>query len=267
MFYQTVGTNDWEWAGKPYAAIRETGRQDGSVLVVPVGSVEQHGHHLPVITDTLLVDAVVSGAADTLPADVPLLVTPPFWSGFSPHHLSFGGTLSLEFDHLRHALEDVGRTGVKNGFDAICFVNGHGGNAALIDAVVSTLGSDVAAEVLGTTYFTLATSEIETLRNSDIGGMAHGGEYETSLMLYLRPDLVVKSMIAEGTRWDEHYEWGGGDLLEGGSLSVYRPFAEYSESGDIGAPELASADKGKRIYDIVTEELGAMVTAIHEYNR
>lgn len=267
MIYETIGTNEWEWAGKPYAAIRDVGQRDGSVLVVPVGSVEQHGHHLPVITDTLLVDAIVHGGAESLRDDVPVLVTPPVWSGFSPHHLSFGGTLSLEFEHLRRVLEDVGRTGLENGFDAICFVNGHGGNAALIDAVVSTLGTKTDAEVLGTTYFTLATSEISALRDSESGGMAHGGEYETSLMLYLRPDLVVESMIEEGTRWDEHYDWGGGDLLDGGQLSVYRPFAEYSETGDIGAPELATAEKGERIYEVVTDELSAMFTAIHEHNR
>lgn len=267
MIHKTIGTNEWEWAGKPYAAIQDVGKQDGSVLVIPVGSVEQHGHHLPVITDTLLVEAIVHGAMESLQGDVPVLVSPPVWSGFSPHHLSFGGTFSLEFDHLRYILEDIARTGLENGFDSVCFVNGHGGNAALIDTVVSTLGTESEAEVLGTTYFTLATPEIDALRDSDIGGMAHSGEYETSLMLYLRPDLVVDSMITEGTRWDEHYEWGGSDLLEGGSLSVYRPFAEYSETGDIGAPELASADKGERIYNVITDELGALVTAIYEHNR
>ena len=267
MIYETIGTNEWEWAGKPYAAIKDVGRQDGSVLVVPVGSVEQHGHHLPVITDTLLVDAVVHGSAASLRDEVPVLVTPPVWSGFSPHHLSFGGTLSLGFEHLRRMPEDIGRTGLENGFDAICFVNGHGGNAALIDALVSTLGQTTDAEVLGTTYFTLAASEIAALRDSEIGGMAHAGEYETSLMLYLRPDLVADAEIEEGTRWDEHYDWGGEDLLEGGQLAVYRSFDAYSKTGDIGAPELASAEKGERIYDVVTDELGALLTAIHEHNR
>lgn len=267
MIHETIGTNEWEWAGKPYAAITDIGQRDGSVFVVPVGSVEQHGHHLPVITDTLLVDAVVHGGAKSLRDDMPVLVTPPIWSGFSPHHLSLGGTLSLEFEHLRQILEDIGRTGLENGFDAVCFVNGHGGNAALIDAVVSTLGKTTDAEVLGTTYFTLATAEISELRESEAGGMAHGGEYETSLMLYLRPDLVVDSMITEGIRWDEHYDHAGGDLLDGGPLSVYRNFEEYSNTGDIGAPELASVDKGERIYKAVTEELGALFTAIHEHNR
>jgi creatinine amidohydrolase len=110
MIYDSIGSADAEWAGKPYAAIRETAEADGSVLVVPVGSIEQHGHHLPVATDTILVDAVVHGGAEATGDDVPLLVAPPVWSGFSPHHLPFGGTLSLEFEHLRSVLEDVARS-------------------------------------------------------------------------------------------------------------------------------------------------------------
>ena len=266
MIYDSIGSTSGEWAGKPYAAIRDTAAAAGSVLVVPVGSIEQHGHHLPVATDTILVDAMVHGGSEQVGEDVPLLVTPPVWSGFSPHHLPFGGTLSLDFDHLRAVLEDVARTGIENGFDAVCFVNGHGGNASLVDAVVSTVGTSTDAEVLGTTYFTLATDEIESLRDSETGGMAHGGEYETSLMLHLRPDLVADPETRDATVWDEHYEWGGRDLLEGGPLSVYRSFDEYSDSGAIGSPELASAEKGARIYETVTSELAALLVAIHEHN-
>lgn len=267
MFYTSIGSTDSEWAGKSYSEIQTTAQAKGSVLVVPVGSIEQHGHHLPVATDTILVDAVVHGGIDHLETDVPLLVTPPVWSGFSPHHLSFGGTLSLAFANLQAVLEDVARTGIENGFDAVCFVNGHGGNAALIDAVVSTVGTTTEAEVLGTTYFTLATDEIDAIRDSETGGMAHGGEYETSLLLHLRPELVADPEQRTGTLWDEHYEWSGRDLLESGSVSVYRPFEEYSETGAIGAPELASAEKGERIYEIVTTELAALFVAIHEYNQ
>ena len=266
MIYDSIGTTDAEWAGKPYAEIVNIAEADGSVLVVPVGSIEQHGHHLPVSTDTILVDAVVHGGAEQVGTDVPLLVTPPVWSGFSPHHLSFGGTLSLDFNHMQTVLEDVAKTGIQNGFDAVCFVNGHGGNTPLINTVVSTIGRSTDAEILGTTYFTLATDEIESVRDSDTGGMAHGGEYESSLMLYLRPDLVADPDQREGTMWDENYDWCGSDLLDGGSVSVYRPFEAYSESGAIGSPELADAEKGAQIYETITSELAALFVAIHEHN-
>jgi creatinine amidohydrolase len=262
-----LGTAPYEWAGLPYREIQRIAAQDGSLVVVPVGSVEQHGHHLPVATDTILVEAIVDGGVERVADDVPVVVTPPVWSGFSPHHLSLGGTLSLEFEHMRTLLEDVAGTALDNGFDAAVFVNGHGGNTPMIDAVVSTVGSRTDAEVSGTTYFELATDTVGELRDSDTGGMAHGGEFETSLMLYLRPELVADPSEREAALWDEHYERAGQDLLDGGPLSVYRPFEDYSETGAIGAPEAATADKGERIHAAVTAELAATLQAVHEHNR
>jgi creatinine amidohydrolase len=261
-----MGREPYEWAGLPYRRIRAVAGRDGSLAVVPVGSVEQHGHHLPVATDTVLVEAVVRGSVERVVDAVPVVVTPTVWSGFSPHHLSLGGTVSLAFEHMRAMLEDIADTVLANGFDAILFVNGHGGNMPMIDAVVSTVGSRVDAEVLGTTYFQLATDAVEGIRDSDTGGMAHGGEFETSLMLHLRPDLVAEPPDREASLWDEEYERGSQDLLEGGPLSVYRPFEAYSETGAIGAPRDASAEKGERIYAAVSEELAAVLQAVHEHN-
>lgn len=266
MVYDTLGSTTREWAAKPYAEIQATGERDGSLLVVPVGSIEQHGHHLPVATDTILVDAIAHGSADRVGDEVPLLVTPPVWSGYSPHHLSLGGTLSLDFAHVRAVLEDLAHTGLENGFDAVVFLNGHGGNMPVIDTVVSTVGCRTDAEVLGGTYFQFATDAVADLRESETGGMAHGGEFETSLMLYLRADLVADPSEYDAAPWDEPYDWGGRDLLEGGPLSVYRPFEAYSDSGAIGVPQYASEAKGEQIYDAITAELAAVFTAIHEAN-
>ncbi|NLV15237.1 creatininase family protein [Haloarcula argentinensis] len=265
MLYDTIGRKESEWAGMTASQIRDVGEQPGSVLVIPVGSVEQHGDHLPVITDTLLVEAMVDTAIERLD-DVPVVVTPPVWSGFSPHHLSFGGTLSLEFAHLRATLEDIAHAGIQNGFDAVLFVNGHGGNSSLIDAVVSTVGADTDAEVLGTTYFQLASDRIEEVRTTETGGMAHGGEFETSLMLTLRPDLVGDPAVRDGEPMDEHYRWGGQDLLDGGNVAIYRSFDEYSTSGAVGTPKQASAETGERIRSVIGDELAALMTAIHEHN-
>ncbi|KAA9395912.1 creatininase family protein [Haloarcula sp. CBA1130] len=265
MLYETIGQKESEWAGMTSGQIRDIGDESGSVLVIPVGSVEQHGNHLPVVTDTLLVEAMVDTAIERL-EDVPVVMTPPVWSGFSPHHLSFGGTLSLEFAHLRATLEDIAHAGIQNGFDAVLFVNGHGGNSALIDAVVSTVGVDTEAEVLGTTYFRLASDQIEELRTTDTGGMAHGGEFETSLMLALRPDLVGDPAVRDGEPMDEHYRWGGQDLLDGGNVAVYRSFDEYSSSGAIGSPKQATAETGERIRSVIGDELAALMVAIHETN-
>lgn len=264
MFKQ-IGASDVEWAGKSYPEIVETAEEAGSVLIIPVGSIEQHGHHLPVSTDTILVDAVSHLGAERVADDVPILVTPTVWSGYSPHHMPFGGTLTLEYRTLLTTLENVADAALENGFDAVLFLNGHGGNASLISSVVSTVGVEhEEAEILGLTYFQLASSFIDDIRESNIGGMAHGGEFETSLMAYLRPDLVSEG---DATYWEESYDLAGDDLLHGGPLSVYRTFDEYSETGAIGDPSLASKEKGEAIYDLLGDEMEHLLRSIHEQNR
>lgn len=249
------------WAALTADEVRARGDEDGAVLVVPVGSIEQHGDHLPVATDTLLVDGVVEEAAER--ADAPLLVTPPVWHGVSPHHMPFGGTITLNFDDALDTLEGVADAALENGFDAIVLVNGHGGNKSLVGAASTTIGqAHPSVEVSALTYFDLAGAFEEEIRQSEMGGMAHGGEFETALMLHLHPDLVREDRM-EAPPMDEPYERGTQDLLHGGPLTTYRPFDEYSETGAIGDPELASAEQGAEILDRLGAELADVFETVH----
>ena len=250
-------------ATKTRTEITDVASQSGSVLVVPVGSVEQHGHHLPVATDTLLADAVATLGAERVVDAQPTLVAPPVWTGHSPHHQSLGGTLTLDADGLIDVLEDIADSAAEMGFDGVLLVNGHGGNAPVIDVAVSAIGAaHPDLEVTGVTYFELAEPFVDEIRDSDTGGMAHGGEFETSLLLHLFPDLV-REEETEGTYLDEPYDRGGQDLLEGGPVSSYRPFEEYSGSGAIGDPDLASAEKGEALYDRLGDELADVLRTVH----
>lgn len=254
------------WARRTAGEIRAVGEGEGSILVVPVGSVEQHGDHLPVGTDSLLVSAVVEGALEAT-GDFPLLATPTVWTGHSPHHLPFGGTLTLDAEEFLTVLQAVADSALNNGFDALLFVNGHGGNEALVSAATAAVGdahSD--CEAMGLTYFRLAGERIADLRESEPGGMAHGGEFETSLMYHFHPDLVDEDGL-DGTMMDEPYDLAGGDLLGGGPLTVYRPFTAYTDSGAIGDPTLASAEKGEAFAAAICGELAALLDTVHERNR
>jgi creatinine amidohydrolase len=263
----TLDSADNAWATRPYGEVLAVGDQPGSVLVVPVGSVEQHGYHLPVATDTLLADAVSHLGVERVADDLPVLVSPSVWTGNSPHHASIGGTITTGVEGLIDTLADVAASGVENGFDAVAFVNGHGGNAAVVDSAVSTIGaSHPDLEVVGLTYFELATPFADDIRDSETGGMAHGGEFETSLMLHLHPDLV-RMDDAEGTYFDTSYERGPKDLLEGGPVAAYRPFEEYSESGAIGDPSLASAEKGEKLARRLADELADVLRNVYEQAR
>ena len=264
MVYEAIGSSPWSWPGRTAPEVREIAARDGSVLVVPVGSIEQHGNHLPVATDTILVDAVANLGAERVHDDVPILLTPPVWSGYSPHHMPFGGTITLEYDDLLNTVEDIAASALENGFDAMVLVNGHGGNASLISSAVSTIGiAHPGVDVLGVTYFQLAASFIDEIRESEVGGMSHGGEFETSLMLHLRPDLVREDRL-EGTYHEESYDRSLDDMFQGGPLGVYRSFDEYSETGAIGDPLLASAEKGERIYELLGDEIEDILRQIHD---
>lgn len=265
MNFDITSSFSSSWARSTASEIQEMGSRDGSVLVLPIGSIEQHGDHLPVATDTILVTEIAAAGIERVEGEVPILMLPPFWSGYSPHHLSFGGTLSLELDHMRQALEDIAETALSNGFDALLLLNGHGGNISLVNGAVSTVGTDADDEILGLTYFQLAGDFIQEIRESDPGGMGHGGEFETSLMLHLQEELVREGEL-EGTEMDEPYDRSITDMFEGGPLAVYRGFEEYTSTGAIGTPELASRETGRRIYERLGDELAEVLREIHERN-
>lgn len=147
------------------------------------------------------------------------------------------------------------------------FLNGHGGNKPVVGTAVSKIGEEFPdAQILGVTYFDLAAPFVDEIRDSDRGGMAHGGEFETSLVLHLRPDLV-RMERADAEHLDEPYDRATGDMFDAGPLSVYRSFREYSESGAVGDPSLASAEKGEELYDRLGREIEALLVAIYEHNR
>jgi creatinine amidohydrolase len=133
----------------------ETLDRDRTVLLLPLGSVEQHGRHLPVGTDTMLASAVSAAASKRLPERIAVL--PPSWYGFSPHHMHFPGTVTLRANTLLSVVEDIVGSLVAHGFKRVVLVNGHGGNIGLVDVLSSTLGHQHygRARIAGVTYFNL----------------------------------------------------------------------------------------------------------------
>ncbi|MBP1986378.1 creatininase family protein [Halolamina salifodinae] len=272
-------TSPVAWAAKPYPEVREIAEQDGSILVVPVGALEQHGHHLPTGTDTILVNAVATAgaervadaggqragerSADAGADDLPILTTPPLWLGHSPHHLPFGGTVSADFDTLSDVLAQIADSALGNAFDTLLFLNGHGGNRPLLAASTQRVGAEQPdTEVLGLTYFELGEYFLDDVRESELGGMAHGGELETSMMLHLHPELVDEERM-QATEWETEYEQAPSDLLGSGPLNVTLDVAEWSESGAMGDVSRVDAEKGGRMFRGFVDELEALLRTVH----
>lgn len=231
--------------------------RDRTVVILPVGSVEQHGNHLPLGTDTFLAQAASLAAAESAGDTI---VMPPPWYGFSAHHMRFPGSVTLRAETLMAIVEDVVASVVMHGFRRILIVNGHGGNNGIIDVLASTLGHKHygTTRIAALTYFTLAREAIANLRKSETGGMGHACEFETSMLQYIRPQLVSIER-AETTYPDLGSSYLTTDLLGSQAIRVYQDFGDLSPTGTLGDPSLASPEAGKAFFDAVTQALAAFI--------
>ena len=170
------------------------------VVIVPVGSVEQHGPHCPMDVDISAPFYMAVAVAQRVD-DFPVIVAPPVWSGFTHYNMGFPGTINLRLETFQNLLADIFRSIYANGFKRIISVNGHGGNAAPCRAV----SWQVAEENIFTLSFSWWDMVDKELRewSATNEGVGHAGEWETAVQLHLREHLVDKSRIdsdVTGTR-------------------------------------------------------------------
>lgn len=163
--------------------------QRGAVVIVPIGSTEQHGLHLPVSTDTQTAE-YVSRRAARLAEDLPVLVTPTIPFGVSPHHMMHPGTISLRVETALHLLRDVCESIVSHGFERILILSGHGGNRDTIGAAALELKHRLGRQIESCCWFDLIPDAMESVRQGIGTSIGHSGELETSVMLALSPESV-----------------------------------------------------------------------------
>jgi creatinine amidohydrolase len=212
------------------------------VVVVSTGHTEQHGYHLPLSTDSLIVQALAGNLTDAAAQEVFCLPVWPY--GVSTHTREFPGTLNLGgrvFEDFFLAIVD---RLVSSGAGMIYFSNGHGGNHSFLVNVVKYSGERHPQTFIATEWLHTTGPELQRYRESKLGGMGHGGELETSYILHLRPNLVHMDLATrevEFTSTPNYYM----DWVEGGSLVANPPWSDDTESGIYGDATLATAEKGR----------------------
>lgn len=234
--------------------------RDRTVLLLPLGSVEQHSNHMPVGTDTILAHEVALAAAAQASGGSATVVLPPPWYGFSAHHMRFSGTITLPAATLIDLAQRIVDSVVAHGFRRLVIVNGHGGNGGAIDVMAAELGHRHygTARIAALTYFQLARDAIAFLRTSPVGGMGHAGEFETAMMMHLRPHLV-KADRAVTVYPDPGSAHLSTDLLAASAARTYLDFKDLSPTGVLGDPSHATPEAGARYFSAVVEALARFI--------
>jgi creatinine amidohydrolase len=216
--------------------LREVPR-DQVVLVAPIAACEQHSLHLPTYTDTLLVTAVAEGAEKIAPNQMVLL--PSLWFGASHHHLRFGGTLSASVDTHIDMLCDLVTPLFDDGFQRLLILNGHGGNIDTMQTALRRIQPRYTNRLLtAASYWDIAQAELAAIAEGPRKVMGHACEFETSMILALRPDLVRKELIRNDLETTD-------PALRG--LYTAADMRQRTDHGAVGYCELATAEKGKRM--------------------
>lgn len=226
-----------------------------AVVIVPVGSIEQHGPHCPQDVDISIPYYLAIRTADAID-DFPVVVAPPVTYGFTHYNMGEVGTISLGLDLFINILCDVSRSIWKNGFRRIIMLNGHGGNIAP-NWVASVKLAEEDIWALAITYFNMAPVEMAAIAKADEGSIGHGGELETSLQLYLRDGLVDMNRAVKD-EWRQKFS---------PEVQKYAQFPERRRemaTGVMGDPFFASAEKGERLFNVYLDKLVALCREYHD---
>lgn len=236
----------------------------GKVILIPIGHTEQHGFHLPLSVDTIIIDSIAKGTAARVPTRSWAMPVMPY--GVSTHRSSFAATMNAggrAFEDFWGAVIDILTA---RGFDRFYLMSGHGGNSSFLVNVVKYVGERHRRIFCATAWLhtsgRVGAAALERYRTSPIGGMGHAGELETSYLLHLRPDLCQMERVVDETDFvstpDYFMDW-----IEGGSLVANPPWDDDTKTGAYGAGSHGTAEKGRLWLEAAIEEKADHVEQIH----
>jgi creatinine amidohydrolase len=229
-------------------------------VVCPLGSLEQHGHHLPLFVDSMQVSEVARLAEQRL-GDRALFL-PTQWLGCSEHHLDFPGTVSVPASLYSDMVKSMARCVLRAGFKRIFFLNGHGGNEVPgAQALTEYVGENDEADdalLAFASWWHVGQKAIEPEKHGlTTPFISHACEYETSMMLAIRPDLVRQDLIKDAKPAVDNAWW---QSEYGGRVKVFRRFRRLTAAGSMGSAGSASADKGRSMLEAVVTDVTAFLT-------
>lgn len=237
--------------------------KDEAVVVVNVASVEQHGPHLPLITDSLIGQRLLALALERLDPATQIWVVPPLAYGKSNEHRRFAGTMTLSQVTLASVLHDLAESVARAGFRRLVLLNSHGGNPAVLDHVARDARESTGLMIFPLTVFRMGLDYGHLNEQEERWG-THAGEWETSLMLALAPELVRFERTAELGSYPE-FEREVAHVSALGPVTFAWLSEDLSSSGTMGDPRAATTERGHGIVEQTVAKLAAVLAEIARF--
>jgi creatinine amidohydrolase len=223
-------------------------------VVQPFAAIEDHGPHLPVETDCLLINAICLAAARKVSQNV--LVMPLIPYGYVEHHMDFPGPISIDGYHLIGYLTGALKSLTRHGFKRLLVANGHGSNRPFMDVAARMVMDSTEAIVGCVTPYSLAKAEIKAICESQF--ISHAEELETSLVLHLDETLVDMAQRVKEIGFPiSKFHWRS--LIDAPPLSFVDRWSRISESGVVGDATVATKEKGAKLFTVLVDRLAELV--------
>jgi creatinine amidohydrolase len=248
-----------------WTEIQEMPDKTNVVLIQPVGAIEQHGPHLPLVVDAAIATAVLGKALEQLPTAVPAYALPPLCYGKSNEHWHFPGTITLSAQTLIAMLMEIGESLYRAGFRKLVLLNAHGGQPQIMEIVARDLHQQHEAFMIFPLFvWRVPNIAGDFLSTKEVELGIHAGDAETSLMLSILPDQVrMDAAVAEYPS----------DLPKDSLLSMEGnlPFAwttrDLSRSGTLGDPTNATKEKGDRLLESLVHSWVQVIKEIYTFRQ
>src|SRR5450830_1225392 len=262
-FWADLSTRD-------FAQLITSGQAAQTIAVLPVAAMEQHGPHLPLSVDTVLVDGVVAAALPQLAPDLKVLFLPTQAVGLSPEHARFPGTLTLKAETILRLWSDLGESVAAAGIKKLVLFNSHGGQVSVMDIVARDLRARLDMLVYSVSWFNLPlldaqSGDVSARFSADEHRFGiHAGDIETSMMLALDPAHVnmanARSFNSSAQERAQRF-----DILGNGkSAKLGWQMQDYNPAGAVGNALAATADKGRAVLDAAGRSLARLLAEIDQ---